>query len=49
LYGRPVPWNGQRFRKVERNKEKMKRKAENAVLVKASQSCKPTPLRMMKN
>jgi hypothetical protein len=22
-----VPWNGQRFRKVERNKEKMERKA----------------------
>jgi hypothetical protein len=33
LNNNPVPWNGQRFRKLERNKEKMKRKAENAVPV----------------
>ena len=27
LNNNPVPWNGQRFRKVESNKEKMERKA----------------------
>jgi len=31
LNNQHIPWNGQRFRKVERNKEKMERKAENAV------------------
>ena len=30
LNNNPIPWNGQRFRKVARNKEKMKRRAENA-------------------
>jgi hypothetical protein len=33
-----VPWNGKRFRKVERNKEKMEQKAEtkNATQVRSS-------------
>jgi len=30
LNDRLVPWNGQRFRKVERNEEKAERKAEKA-------------------
>ena len=30
LYGKPIPWNGLRFRKVEKNKGEMKRKAEKA-------------------
>ena len=33
LNNNPVPWNGQRFRKVARNKEKMKRKAENVIRI----------------
>ncbi len=41
LNNNPIPWNGQRFRKVERNKEKMKRKTEKEVLVKASQRRPP--------
>jgi hypothetical protein len=31
LYGRPVPWNGLRFRKVEKNKQRKKRKAEKEI------------------
>ena len=41
LYGTPVPWNGLRFRKVERNMEKIKRKAKKEVKVKnEAHSCK---------
>ena len=36
-----VPWNGKRFRKVERNKEKMEQRAEKKVKVKNNtHSCK---------
>jgi hypothetical protein len=35
LNNNPGPWNGQRFRKVARNKEKMKRRAEKEVPIKA--------------
>ncbi|MDB4055528.1 hypothetical protein N9496_06005 [Akkermansiaceae bacterium] len=41
LNNNPVPWNGQRFRKVERNKQSKKRKAEKEVKVKnEAHSCK---------